>query len=396
MSTARSPRESLSLPEARRVALAAQGFGRARAGATADGGRRGAHRARARAAADRLGQRAGALALPAALLAARPLRPGAARAASYGGRRRRLFEYWGHEASLMPVERAAAVPLAHAARDERRRHLGPGRAVRPRAGRLLRRRCSSRSARRDRSASRRSRPAARRKGGWWGWSEGKIALEWLFWTGQVTTHSRRRFERRLRPARTRPAARRGRRADAVGRGRAPRPAADRGARARRRDRARPARLLSPRAGRRPAAHRRTGRGRRTRAGARRRLEAARLPARGARVPRADRRQGAAVAVRFAGLGARPHRAPVRLPLPHRDLHAGAQARARLLRAAVPARRPRWSPASTSRPTASAAACACSPGTTNPAWTGGWSTAHCATNWRRWRAGSGCARPGRGG
>src|SRR6185436_16391654 len=37
--------------------------------------------------------------------------------------------------------------------------------------------------------------AGRRGAGWWGWSEGKIALEWLFWTGQVTTHSRRRFER---------------------------------------------------------------------------------------------------------------------------------------------------------------------------------------------------------
>jgi uncharacterized protein YcaQ len=35
----------------------------------------------------------------------------------------------------------------------------------------------------------------RRKGGWWGWSEGKVALEWLFWTGAVTTHSRRAFER---------------------------------------------------------------------------------------------------------------------------------------------------------------------------------------------------------
>jgi uncharacterized protein YcaQ len=36
---------------------------------------------------------------------------------------------------------------------------------------------------------------ARRQGGWWGWSEGKIALEYLFWSGQVTTHSRRGFER---------------------------------------------------------------------------------------------------------------------------------------------------------------------------------------------------------
>jgi hypothetical protein len=34
-----------------------------------------------------------------------------------------------------------------------------------------------------------------RKSGWWEWSDGKVALEWLFWTGQITTHSRRRFER---------------------------------------------------------------------------------------------------------------------------------------------------------------------------------------------------------
>jgi len=46
----------------------------------------------------------------------------------------------------------------------------------------------------------------KRKGGWWGWSEGKVALEWLFWTGQVTTHSRRGFERiYARPERVLPA-----------------------------------------------------------------------------------------------------------------------------------------------------------------------------------------------
>jgi uncharacterized protein YcaQ len=38
--------------------------------------------------------------------------------------------------------------------------------------------------------------AGGRRGGWWGWSEGKLALEWLFWTGQVTTFARRgSFER---------------------------------------------------------------------------------------------------------------------------------------------------------------------------------------------------------
>ena len=53
-----------------------------------------------------------------------------------------------------------------------------------------------------------------------------------------------------------------------------------------------------------------------------------------------------------------HRAAVRLPLPDRDLHAGAQAHARLLRAAVPARRARWSRASISSPIARRARCSC--------------------------------------
>ena len=31
--------------------------------------------------------------------------------------------------------------------------------------------------------------------GWWSWSDGKRALEWLFWTGRITTLTRRGFER---------------------------------------------------------------------------------------------------------------------------------------------------------------------------------------------------------
>jgi uncharacterized protein YcaQ len=34
------------------------------------------------------------------------------------------------------------------------------------------------------------------KGGWWAWSDAKQALEWLFWSGHITTSTRRRnFER---------------------------------------------------------------------------------------------------------------------------------------------------------------------------------------------------------
>jgi uncharacterized protein len=33
------------------------------------------------------------------------------------------------------------------------------------------------------------------QGSWWGWSDGKRAMEWLFWAGEVTTATRRGFER---------------------------------------------------------------------------------------------------------------------------------------------------------------------------------------------------------
>jgi uncharacterized protein YcaQ len=35
-----------------------------------------------------------------------------------------------------------------------------------------------------------------RRGPWWGWGDGKAALEWLFWTGEVAVAERRNFERR--------------------------------------------------------------------------------------------------------------------------------------------------------------------------------------------------------
>ncbi|HEU4603378.1 MAG TPA: crosslink repair DNA glycosylase YcaQ family protein, partial [Steroidobacteraceae bacterium] len=33
-------------------------------------------------------------------------------------------------------------------------------------------------------------------GSWWGWSQAKEIMEWLFWTGEVSTSERRNFERR--------------------------------------------------------------------------------------------------------------------------------------------------------------------------------------------------------
>ena len=108
-----------------------------------------------------------------------------------------------------------------------------------------------------------------------------------------------------------------------------------------------------------AARRRARRG--GRPAARPASRAGRKPAyvhRDATVPRAVHGAGAAQPVRLAGLEPRPHRAPVRLPLPHRDLRPAAEADLRLLRAAVPARRPSSSAASTSRPIGPPACCAC--------------------------------------
>ncbi len=67
-----------------------------------------------------------------------------------------------------------------------------------------------------------------------------------------------------------------------------------------------------------------------------RAPAYRVP--GARMPRRITGRRAAVPVRPVDLGARPHRAGLRLPLPDRDLHAGIEAGVRLLRVPVPARR----------------------------------------------------------
>ena len=88
----------------------------------------------------------------------------------------------------------------------------------------------------------------------------------------------------------------------------------------------------------------------------------------ARTPAPDRRPRAALAVRLAGLGAVPHRAALRLPLPARDLHAAAEAGVRLLRPAVPARRRARRAGSTSRPTGPTACCACAARSPRPATT----------------------------
>jgi uncharacterized protein YcaQ len=187
------PTETLSAAQARRVALAAQGF---------DGGRgsEGPTRAQLIRALARLGVlqidsvnvlvRAHYLPLYARL---GPYRPAHLDAAAYAGRRA-LFEYWGHQASLLPV---ALQPLLRwrMARAER------GQGVYAGLTRFARRRRAYIDATLAEVAARGPLTASgllrggRGSGSWWGWSEGKAALEWLFWTGRITTAARRGFER---------------------------------------------------------------------------------------------------------------------------------------------------------------------------------------------------------
>ena len=109
-------------------------------------------------------------------------------------RDRELFEYWGHEASLLPV---ALHPLLRW-RMERARNLeegwgGPLRAMRDKPEfvaevlRMVRERGPV--------GAGEIRVGERNRGAWWSWDETKVALEFLFWSGQVTTAGRRSFER---------------------------------------------------------------------------------------------------------------------------------------------------------------------------------------------------------
>ncbi len=105
---------------------------------------------------------------------------------------RELFEYWGHMASLMPFEMHPLFRwrMAEAANDHRDIF---GRLNRSRPGFMN----AALDEIRERGAlsAREITGAGVSKGGWWGWSDGKRALEALFDAGRVAAAGRRGFER---------------------------------------------------------------------------------------------------------------------------------------------------------------------------------------------------------
>jgi uncharacterized protein len=106
---------------------------------------------------------------------------------------RRLFEYWGHEASLLPVELHPLLRwrMERAADDA----WGGMRRIRRERPQLVEELLAQVDERGPVTASELAEAEPRRSGPWWDWSDVKRALEWLFWSGQVSSARRRRFER---------------------------------------------------------------------------------------------------------------------------------------------------------------------------------------------------------
>ncbi|MBI1186852.1 MAG: winged helix-turn-helix domain-containing protein [Alphaproteobacteria bacterium] len=182
----------LSRAQARRIAIAAQGLDRPRPARPT------------RAHVDRVIARLGLLQIDAVNVLARAhYMPLFSRLGAYDpallnaawlGRKRSCFEYWGHEASILPYD---AHPLL-------RWRMAGALAQTASHARWVQYAKENRAFLDDVLAEVRVRGplgaseltnAGERRGSWWGWSDGKLAMEFLFKTGELTTAARRGFER---------------------------------------------------------------------------------------------------------------------------------------------------------------------------------------------------------
>jgi uncharacterized protein YcaQ len=109
------------------------------------------------------------------------------------GKRPSLFEYWAHAACLMPVEMQ---PLFRWRMQWRRDGGGsPGWRAFAAEKRGYIDEVLAEVERRGPVTGGDFAPEGKREAGWWNWSDGKAALEWLFNCGFITTKTRRGFER---------------------------------------------------------------------------------------------------------------------------------------------------------------------------------------------------------
>jgi len=182
----------LSLKQARRIALTAQGFAESRR-----------HAAPGRSHFGKVAGRLGVIQIDSVNVLTRThYLPAFSRLGDYPqgvleaeawGKKRTLFEYWGHEASLLPLEMQPLFRwrMARAEAGETWGGLARfGRERRDYIDNIL-----AEIEQRGPVTGGDFATGPRGQPGWWSWSEGKRALEWLFWTGYLTTATRRGFER---------------------------------------------------------------------------------------------------------------------------------------------------------------------------------------------------------
>jgi uncharacterized protein len=191
-------RSGLSLEEARRTVLRAQGFGDRSQGRVT--------RRHVLAVANRIGMlqidsvnilmRAHYLPLF-SRLGAYPVK--VLDEASYSPKHRHFFEYWGHEACLLPLE---VFPILRWRMERASNFVGTWTGIASfakanpdfieRVFQVVNEHGPASAGEIGRHLME-VRPRAAR--GWWGWTESKAALEFLFWCGRITTASRRNFAR---------------------------------------------------------------------------------------------------------------------------------------------------------------------------------------------------------
>jgi hypothetical protein len=187
-------KDKLTAGEARRIALAAQGFGTPRPDGPVS-----------KRQLLKLVDRLGVVQIDSVNVVSRThYLPAFSRLGAYPrallddvawGRKPALFEYWAHEASLLPL---GLQPLFRWRMQDAHDGVGIWKGVarfrRERAD-FVERVLGEIATRGPMSASE-LEMGHKGNGGWWGWSDAKRAVEGLFWTGELTTATRRgTFER---------------------------------------------------------------------------------------------------------------------------------------------------------------------------------------------------------
>ena len=179
--------ESLSLRQARRIALAAQGFADAKPKGAVD--RRHLRKVMARTSLLQIDS--------VNVLSRAHYLPVFSRIGAYDQKvldsmvhpHREHYEYWAHEASIVPVSLYPALHWRTVRAHEKFETWGrPARLAQEHPGYIedVLAEVVAHGPLRVSDLS----MGTPGKGSWWGWSDAKVAVEWLFWIGEITAHSR--------------------------------------------------------------------------------------------------------------------------------------------------------------------------------------------------------------